>query len=68
MSKEKLSYEVAIKELEQIVNDIEYGDISVDDLSDRIKRSAVLVKFCRQKLKSTEEDVSEILKEMDQTD
>lgn len=67
MSKEKLSYETAIKELEQIVNDIEFGDISVDDLSDRIKRSAVLVKFCREKLKSTEEDVAEILKEMEQT-
>ncbi len=64
MSKEKLTYEEAITELEQIVRDIEYGEISVDDLSEKIKRSAVLIKFCKQKLKSTEENVEEILKEL----
>jgi exodeoxyribonuclease VII small subunit len=64
MSKEKLTYEAAVEELEQIVRDIEFGEISVDDLSAKIKRSAVLIKFCKQKLKSTEEDVAEILKDM----
>jgi len=64
MSKEELNYEAAITELEQIVRDIEYGEISVDDLSEKIKRSAVLIKFCKQKLKSTEENVEEILKEL----
>jgi len=64
MSKEKLSYEEAILELEQIVRDIELGEITVDDLSEKIKRSAVLIKFCKQKLKTTEEDVEEILKDM----
>lgn len=64
MSKEKMPYEEAMKELEQIVKDIEYGDISVDDLSEKIKRSAVLLKLCKSKLRSTEEDVEAILKEM----
>ncbi len=67
MSKVKMNYEEAITELEQIVNEIEEGDISVDDLSEKIKRSSVLIKFCKQKLKSTEEDVEEILKEMNDT-
>ena len=67
MSKVKMNYEGAITELEQIVNEIEEGDISVDDLSEKIKRSSVLIKFCKQKLKSTEEDVEEILKEMNDT-
>ena len=62
-----MNYEEAITELEQIVNEIEEGDISVDDLSEKIKRSSVLIKFCKQKLKSTEEDVEEILKEMNDT-
>lgn len=65
MSKEKLNYEQAITELEEIVNDMEQGDISVDELSEKIKRSAVLIKFCKQKLKTTEEDVSRILEELD---
>ncbi|RLD65798.1 MAG: exodeoxyribonuclease VII small subunit [Bacteroidetes bacterium] len=68
MSKEKMNYEAAITELEQIVNEIEEGDISVDDLSTKIKRSSVLIKFCKQKLKSTEEDVDEILREMNQAE
>ena len=66
MSKGKLNYEDAVKELEQIVSDIEYGDVTVDVLSEKIKRSAVLIKFCKQKLKSTEEDVADILGEMEQ--
>lgn len=64
MSKKELRYEEAIAELEEIVRDIEFGEISVDDLSEKIKRSAVLIKFCKQKLKSTEENVEEILKEL----
>jgi exodeoxyribonuclease VII small subunit len=67
MSKVKMNYEEAITELEQIVNEIEEGNISVDDLSEKIKRSSILIKFCKQKLKSTEEDVEEILKEMNDT-
>jgi exodeoxyribonuclease VII small subunit len=65
MSKEKLKYDEAITELEQIVKDMEYGEISVDELSIKIKRSAFLIDFCKKKLKSTEEDVESILKEME---
>jgi len=64
MSKEKLKYDEAIAELEQIVKEMEYGEISVDELSIKIKRSAFLIDFCKKKLKSTEEDVESILKEM----
>lgn len=65
MSKEKIRYNEAIEELEQIVKDMEYGEISVDELSVKIKRSAFLIEFCKKKLKSTEEDVENILKEID---
>jgi len=68
MSKENLKYDEAMTELESLVKDMEYGDISVDDLSKKIKRSAVLIKFCQSKLKSTEEDVESILKEMQEND
>jgi exodeoxyribonuclease VII small subunit len=64
MSKEKLTYEQAIAELEEIVHEMESGDISVDELSEKIKRSSVLIKYCKQKLKTTEEDVAKILEEL----
>jgi exodeoxyribonuclease VII small subunit len=65
MTKEKLNYSEAMAELEQLVRDMEFGDISVDELSEKVKRSAFLIKFCKSRLKSTEEDVESILKDME---
>ena len=62
MSKEELSYDKAFEELQQIVRDMEEGEIGVDELSIKVKRASELIKVCKAKLSSTEEDVSEILK------
>lgn len=59
------TYEEAFNELQNIVNEMERGEISVDALSVKVKRAAVLIQFCKQKLNSTEEDVNVILKELD---
>ncbi len=59
------TYEEAFTELQQIVNEMENGEISVDALSIKVKRAAILIQFCKQKLNSTEEDVNAILKELD---
>ncbi len=64
MTKKTLKYDDAMLELEELVREMEYGEISVDELSEKIKRSAYLIKFCKSKLKSTEENVAEIIKEM----
>ena len=61
----KQTYTEAIEELESIITDIERGDVSVDELSEKVKRAAVLLKFCREKLASTENDVKKILEEME---
>jgi exodeoxyribonuclease VII small subunit len=68
MAKENLSYDAAMAELESLVHEMEYGEISVDELSEKIKRSTVLLRHCKSKLKSTEEDVALILKEMEKAD
>ena len=64
MSKE-ITYTEAFKELQVIVQDIEEGGISVDELSVKVKRAAQLIKICKTKLTSTEEDVNQILKELE---
>ncbi len=64
MTNKTLKYDDAMLELEELVREMEYGEISVDELSEKIKRSAFLIKFCKSKLKSTEENVAEIIKEM----
>jgi exodeoxyribonuclease VII small subunit len=59
------NYTEAFEELQQIVSEIEEGQISVDELSEKVKRAALLIKICKTKLASTEEDVNKILKELD---
>jgi exodeoxyribonuclease VII small subunit len=62
---EQINYTSAFEELQQIVSDIENGEISVDELSEKVKRAAQLIKICKNKLTSTEEDVNRILKDLD---
>lgn len=61
----KPSYQEAFEELQQIVTEIEEGEIQVDELSEKVKRAAFLIKICKTKLTATEEDVSKILKDLD---
>jgi len=59
------SYTEAFEELQTIVSEIEQGEISVDDLSAKVKRAALLIRICKSKLSTTEEDVNVILRELD---
>jgi len=62
---EKPTYTEAFEELQKIVSEIEEGRITVDELSAKVKRAAFLIKICKNKLSSTEEDVNKILKELE---
>lgn len=64
MNKE-INYTEAFEELQQIVRDMEDGEITVDELSIKVKRATELIKICKKKLSSTEEDVNQILKELE---
>ena len=64
---EKINYTEAFDELQEIVSEIEQGEISVDELSEKVKRASLLIKICKAKLATTEEDVNKILKELDGT-
>ncbi len=61
----EMTYTAAFDELQQIVSDMEDGEITVDDLAVKVKRAAELIKICKHKLTSTEEDVNAILKELE---
>jgi exodeoxyribonuclease VII small subunit len=65
MESSSLDYTQAFEELQQIVSEIEQGEISVDELSTKVKRAAELIRFCRNRLTTTEEDVNKIIKELD---
>ena len=63
--KDTPNYTDAFNELQTIVSEIEQGEISVDELSQKVKRAAQLITICKLKLTTTEEDVNRILKELD---
>jgi exodeoxyribonuclease VII small subunit len=62
---ENNSYTADFEELQEIVREMEDGEITVDELAVKVKRAAELIKRCKQKLVSTEEDVNQILKELE---
>lgn len=64
--KEKMTYEAAYEELKEIAADIEAETVSVDVLAEKLKRASVLLAFCKAKLKSTEQEVSNIIQQMKQ--
>ena len=61
---ENKSYTKAIEELEKIVSEMENEDISVDELSHKVKRAAELIRICKTVLYQTEEEVNSVLKSM----
>jgi len=65
MADKKIKYEDAILELEEIVDKIENADISVDELSIKVKRASELIKVCKNILHKTDEEVQKILDEID---
>lgn len=61
-----MTYEEAYNELQEIVENMEHGSISVDELSAKVKRAAELIAFCKKKLQDTELDVAEVLKQLNE--
>lgn len=56
-------FEDKIKELEVIVNDLENGDIDLDDSIKKYTEAMKLVKECDTELKNIEEKVNKIVLE-----
>lgn len=65
MENNNANYAEAFEELKMIVSEIEEGEISVDLLSEKVKRASELIRICKTKLSSTEEDVTQILKDLE---
>ena len=63
-----MNYTEAFAELQAIVAEMEEGSISLDALSDKVKRATILIGICKQKLTTTEADVAEMLKQLHEKD
>ncbi len=64
MAKKEFSFNGAVKEIEEILQNIESGNLDVDRLSNEVKRASELIKQCQKKLRSTEEEINGIFRDM----
>lgn len=63
MAKEKIKFEDKLNSLEKMVNELEKGDVDLDDAINKYTNAMKLAKECSDSLKSAEENVNKILTE-----
>ncbi|MBR3091714.1 MAG: exodeoxyribonuclease VII small subunit [Bacteroidaceae bacterium] len=61
MNKDEMTYEKAMKRLEEIVDKVENGQMDIDSLSATLKEAQQLVAFCRDKLTKVDAEIKKIL-------
>lgn len=61
MAKKEQTYGEAMKELQVIMARIEDEDLDVDILLDDVKKAASLIKYCKEKLQTTNTEIQKIL-------
>lgn len=57
---EELKYEEALAQLETIVRKMEANEYDIDELAAQLKTAQQLIKFCKDKLTKTEEELQKI--------
>ena len=63
-SADELSYDDAIKELNNILISLQDETLSIDQLTDYIKRASELLESCNGRLTSTEKEVNAVIKKL----
>lgn len=62
MSKE-IRYREAIKQLDELIAEIENEDIDVDDLSARVKEAVELLRSCKAKIDKADLEVKKVIED-----
>ena len=61
MAKAKFSNQKSIEELQSLLEDLDGGDIGIDQLAGKVKRGKELLQLCQDKLRATEEDIATLI-------
>lgn len=62
-SKDKMSFEKALKQLEEIVNKLESGDLGLEDSLELFEEGIKLSRFCSKKLELAEKKIEMLTKD-----
>ncbi len=63
---EPLAYQDAVKELEAILKRIEGEGVDLDALARDVERAALLITLCRDRIRSTEAQIRNVVAELDE--
>lgn len=58
--KEELKYESAFAQLQTIARKMENDEYSIDEIAEQLKTAQRLIKFCKDKLTKTEQEIQKI--------
>ena len=61
---ENTSYDEAIRELQEILGQMQSNQLGIDELTSKLKRASVLLDFCQGKLATTESEVQAVLQRL----
>jgi exodeoxyribonuclease VII small subunit len=64
MAKKEFSFNEAVVRIEEILHNIESGELDVDKLAIEVKQASELIKQCQKKLKTTEDEINSIFMEL----
>ena len=64
MTKKEFSFNEAVIKIEEILRNIESGNLDVDKLSAEVKTASELIRQCQKKLKTTEEEINSIFMDL----
>lgn len=59
--KKEMSYEAAMKQLQEIVDNLENNTLGIDTLSKQLQEAQELIAFCKKRLGEVEEEVKTVL-------
>ena len=57
----EMKYGKALKQLDDIIQQIENEEIDVDELSKRVKDAVQLIKVCKEKIEKAETEVKQVV-------
>ena len=59
----EMKYETAMRQLEDIADKMENGELDIDSLCEQLKTAKKLIRLCKDKLTKTDAEINKILED-----
>ena len=57
----EVKYEDAVRQLEEIVRQMENDELDIDQMGIKLKKAKQLIKLCKERLTKTDDEIKKIL-------